>query len=329
MKNKSPYPEAKPVPMNIPDAQVEEISVIRWDPKNVTIPVSKETIRYYQEQKGMRIDTSVTNSGRITFFLNSTLNYGQIKALRVQDIAVYDIILANNWERPIYFATTCSPDAKIGLDQYMWFKGLCWKLEPAKVSNIEYGVDKNVLEANLLHQPEGFSKTPQYGYKFRELANPKVFYDENVRRIISNYRGSFQRLAIYYLNVEKDPAKGISILDRMESLIPHKNIPFGWQYAWEMANLYQALGHTEKVKDLESDIEPECLDLIAKGAANLNSYYNPYRVLLDFYDMTKQYGKSLDILRKLEVIYPKDPGLKQKIQETEQLMKQSAAITPK
>ena len=323
MKNSSAYPELKPVPMNMRDADIENIQPIAWEPKNVQIPVSKEAIDMYREQKGVILDTSVTNRGEITFFLKNTLQFGQTKALRVQDIAVYDIVMANDWKRPIYFASTCSPDAKIGLDDYMWFKGLAWKLEPMKSSQVNYGMDPALLEANLFNEPAGFSKTPQSGYKFRELANPKVFFDENTARIITNYRAAFRALAAYYANVEKNPEKSMKVLERMEALMPHKKIPLGWEYTWEMANFYNSLGRMDQVKEMATEVEPACLSLIEKGDVAMNSYYNPYRALLDIYDMTKEYNKSLNILRELEVKYPSDPGLKQRIQMVEQLAKGS------
>ena len=320
-KNSSAYPEAKKVPMDISDSQIANIQPIAWEPKNVEIPVSKEAIQMYKEQRGVVLDTSITNNGKITFLLKNTLQFGQTKALRVQDIAVYDIIMANDWKRPIYFASTCSPDAKIGLDDYMWFKGLTWKLEPMKASQVNYGMDPAVLEQNLLHEPVGFSKTLQSGYKFRELANPKVFFDENTSRIISNYRSAFRALAAYYMNIEKNAQKSLVVLDKMEELMPHKKIPFGWEYAWEMANFYHSLGREDRVKEMEGEVEPVCLSLIEKGDVNMNTYYNPYRALLDIYELTKEYNKSLGILRQLEAKYPTDPGLKQRIKMLEQMSK--------
>jgi hypothetical protein len=95
-----------------------------------------------------------------------------------------------------------------------------------------------------------------------------------------------------------------------------------------MANFYNALGRTDKVKEMEDEIEPACLGLIEKGDVNMGSYYNPYRALLDLYEMTKEYGKSLNILRQLAVKYPTDPGLKQRIQVLEQMSKQPEAVLP-
>jgi hypothetical protein len=321
MKGQPAYPEAKAVPISMSDANIANIQPIAWEPRNMDIPVSKDAIALYKEQKGIVLDTSVTNNGKITFLLKNTLQFGQTKALRVQDIAVYDIVTSNNWKRPIYFASTCSPDAKLGLDEYLWFKGLTWKLEPRKPSQGNYGMDPAAMEASLFNEPAGFSRTPQRGYKFREVANPNVFFDENTTRIISNYRAAFRALAAYYLNVDKNPQKSSMVLDKMESLMPHSKVPFGWEYAWDMANFYNMLGRTDRVKEMAAEIEPACLSLIEKGDVRMDSYYNPYRALLDIYELTKEYNKSLALLRQLEVKYPQDPGLKQRIKMMEQLTK--------
>jgi hypothetical protein len=328
MKNKPAYTEAKAVPMNLSDAQIENLQPIQWEPRSVELPVEKEIVHQYKEQKDIILDTSITNHGKIVFTLPNTIQFGQTKALRVQDIAVYDIIQANGWKRPIYFASTCSPDAKIGLDEYMWFKGLSWKFEPIKTSQVNYGIDPVALEANLMNEPADFSKTPRYGYKFRELANPKVFFDENTIRIIANYRSAFRGLAAYYMNVERDKQKSMKVLDRMESLMPSSKIANGWQNAWQMATFYINLGRMDRVKEMGLEIEPACLSLIEKGEVDLNSYYNPYRALLDLYDMTNEQEKTLMILRKLEVLYPNDKNLKERIKMVESLTKQSSAPAP-
>ena len=323
MKAHAAYPEALPVPMGLTDAEIADIQPIAWEPRALAIPISPEAISQYQETHNVVLDTAITNHGRVTFFMRNTLQYGSTKALRVQDIAVYDIIVANDWKRPVYFAATCSPDAKIGLDEYLWFKGLVWKLEPQKVPQATNGIDVAALDANIMHDPVAYSKTPQSGFLFREIANPKVFFDENTSHIMINYRLAFRALATYRYNVDKNPQQSITVLERMEKLMPQSKTPYGWEYAWEMASLYYALGRIDKVKAMGAEIEPECQRLIASGGVNLNSYYNPYRALIDLYEMTKEYNKSLELFRKLAVLYPKDPGIQQRIQSLEQIVKNS------
>jgi hypothetical protein len=55
----------------------------------------------------------------------------------------------------------------------------------------------------------------------------------------------------------------------------------------------------------------------------MNSPYNPYRLLLEIYDVKKEYRKSLDLLNGLLAMYPGDPGLKQRIAEVQALAAQA------
>jgi hypothetical protein len=64
--------------------------------------------------------------------------------------------------------------------------------------------------------------------------------------------------------------------------------------------------------------------VIASGQYNVNSYYNPYRVLLEVYDIQHDYVKTLDLLKGLAVQYPDDPGLKQRITQAESLLQRMA-----
>ena len=91
----------------------------------------------------------------------------------------------------------------------------------------------------------------------------------------------------------------------------------GWELSSDIASFYHRLGNEKKYNEIISQVEPQCLDLINSGQANMNSYYNPYRVLLDIYETKKEYNKSLDLLKTLSTMYPNDPGLKQRIGEVQ------------
>ena len=308
MKNKPYFPEAKPVPMSLTDAQIDRIQQMAWESRRLDIPVTKEAMEKY----GVT-DSTVLRSGKISFTFNPTLTIGGVKAIRAQDRMMQDIVFTNQWKRPIYFAVTVSPDSKIGLDDYLWFHGLAWRLEPRRVTDQDNSLDPNILEANLYNEPQGFSTSPQYGYKWRNVADPKVYFDENTSRLMLNYRAAFIRLALYHANVTHDNAKALSALDRMEQLIPRTKVPMGLDLLSFVASVYHRFGNERKFNELVAEIEPRCQDLIASGKVNMNSTDNPYRILLEIYDIEKAYGKSLDLLKSLSSIYPNDPGLKQRI----------------
>jgi hypothetical protein len=322
MKAKPYYSEALAVPISFSERQIEELQPVQWEARQMELPVPLEAFGRY----GVT-DTSVVKSGKVSFTMSPSLQVGQVKAIRVQDIMVLDIIRTNRWNRPVCFAVTCAPDSKIGLDDYMWFQGLVWRLEPRRISQNDLGMNPEVVEKHVMHEPEGFSTTPAFGYKFRNVANPKVFFDENTSRLMVNYRAAFTRLALYYTNVKFDPKKGIETLDRMEQIIPRSKIPLPWEIQADLSNLYFRFGQIDRFNEYSNELEVNMTELIKSGQANVNSYYNPYRVLLDIYDARKDYAKTLSLLKELQLQFPNDGGLKQRIEATQQQLAASTAKT--
>jgi hypothetical protein len=309
MKEKPYYQNALAVPISIPDSRIATIQPVQWDPRKVEIAVPPQAIVAY----GVR-DTAVVNHGKISWTVNNTLQFRDVKAIRVQDIMVLDIVRTNQWKRPIYFAVTCAPDSRVGLDEFLWFHGLAWRLEPRKIQRDEMGLDPVILRQNLFDAPEGFSTGPQFGYKFRGINDPAVGYDENTTRLMINYRTAFVRLAMYYTNFESNPEKAAEALERMEMLIPSTKIPYGWELAGDLAGFYYRLGRQQRFQELAAYVEQECRAAIDAGQVNMQTYYNPYRVLLEMYDLKHEYAKSLDLLKSLGAMYPNDPVLKQRIE---------------
>jgi len=306
------YPEAAAVPISFSDAQIDRISMVAWDPRSVELRVPPEVFAHYRVN-----DSAAIKSGKISWTFKNTFQIGSTKAIRIQDRMVWDIITTNQWKKPVYFAVTVAPDSKIGLDQYLWFRGLAWRLEPRRIPSQEAGLDAPILEANLFNEPEGFSKTPQLGYKFRRVADPDVYFDENTTRLMTNYRSSFIRFALNQANVAGKPEKAEAALDRMEQVIPRWKIPMSWDLSADIATFYHRLGKMDKFEEIASEVEPVCWQLIKEGRGNVNSYYNPYRVLLDIYEIRKQSAKRLEVLMALQSQFPNDPTVKRKIGEVQ------------
>lgn len=304
LKNSEPH-GTKKVPISLSEAQIERIQPMQWEARQLELPVAKETF----EKFGVR-DTSITNKAKITFTMPHTVQFGNVKAIKAQDIMVWDIIRTNNWQRPVYFAVTVSPDSKIGLDEYLWMDGLAWRLKPAKVSSGDIGLHPHIMEANLMPENVAPSKEPQYGYLFRGLNDTTIYFDENVRRLTMNYRYSFIRLALHYQTVQNNFDRGKQVLARMESLLPRSVIPMDWRLMADLMSIYQRFGEDNMYNEYSQDVEKICLNLIDQGQVDQQSYYNPYRVVLDIYDARKDYVRALDILRLVESKYPDDPGIK-------------------
>ncbi len=310
------YPEAQPVPTTLTDARIDQLAAVGWSARQVDLPVPPGTLERYAVN-----DSTVRRDGKISWTMNPTMQVrtsrGPQGGLRPQDVVVKSIIDANQWDHPIYFATTCGADSKIGLDEYLWFEGLAWKLEPRRIVPGTPGIEPAALEASLMHEPDGFSKTPERGYKFRRIADPGVFFDQNTSRLMLNLRSPFLRLASYQLQYAGAPDKALATLDRMEAIIPRSKIPLSMDLSAYLAMLYHRLGQEDKFNAIVSDVEPQALAMIASGKAGVGTYDNPYRVLLEIYDIRKEYRKAIDLLKPLQAQYPADAGLQQRIRTLE------------
>jgi len=310
LKDKPYFAEARAVPMSLSNARIQNIEPIPWQPRDIDLPVPPEV----REQFAVT-DTAVINNGKITFRMNNTFQAGQTTAIRVQDILVLDVVLTNQWKRPLYFAVTCSPDSKIGLDDYLWFQGMALRLEPRKALQAENAMDPATVEANLMHEPAGFSRTPQTGFKFRGIADSTLFLDDNIQRLLLNYRFAFMRLALYHANMAGDQAKSLQVLDRMEQVIPRSHVPMSWEMLSDLATSYRRLGREDRFNEITAELEPICRAMIERGEGNLSSYYNPYRILLDIYHQRNDHANQLDILNRLLARFPGDPSLTKRIGE--------------
>jgi tetratricopeptide (TPR) repeat protein len=258
--------------------------------------------------------------------MRSTLNFGNVSAIRVQDLAVLDIIQANNWERPIYFAVTCSDNSKIGLDNYLEMEGMAFRLTPKRSDRSFLYVNEEIMYKQLFEEPDGFSKDYQPGFKFRGLADSTIFMDAGHRRLYTNYRNSFLRLALYYMEVKKDNEMAVKTLDKMEEKIPRKLVGMRYEIMSDLADLYRRAGDEEKFREISLEVEDIAVRMIE---ANPNDYMregNPYMILINTYESLGEYSKLVDLLKKLQVKIPNDPSIQTYIDKFQRMADDTAEV---
>jgi tetratricopeptide (TPR) repeat protein len=307
LKHQQPW-GANKVPIRISDNEITKpINQEQFSATTFNLPVSPEVFKNYGST-----DTSLINAGKLTYTMNPTLNYGTVTAIRVQDIMVKEIVEANNWKYPVYFALTCSNDCFDGLDNYLKLEGLAYKLVPDRKKGNQEFIDEPVMRKELLHPDPGFSKEYSPQFKFRGINDPSVHFDDNQDRLLQNYRMAFARLAVYYQGQNQN-AKCIEILDKMDDLMPNSIRKMDYRVLYDVSKMYYTAGAYDKYAKFAKEIEQQALLAIKENSsAELNTY--PYQILLDIYEKTKQYDKAIDILRQLQIFYPNDPGLKQQIE---------------
>ncbi|MCL5020332.1 MAG: DUF2723 domain-containing protein [Bacteroidetes bacterium] len=321
LKNGTPHGALK-VPISLSDQNIEEISPVQWRPTTVRIPVPSEVYAGF----GVT-DTSITNRGEIQFTMNPTLAGGEVSGVRVQDILVRDILLTNKWERPIYFAVTVANSNFIGLDRYLQMQGMALQVMPfnQQTPDGQYAVNPVIMKECLMNDPGRAYTEPHYGFRFTNLDNPDVYYDDNGRRLTLNYRNPFMRLAIYYLQ-RGDTTSTAAALDRMESKVPLEVVPMDYRILSDVARIYLFAGARDKYDKYSSMVERDALAAIERNPMDVRSSYNPYRILIDMYDLKHEYQKEIDILEKLQSMFPAEKSIQYRISELQALVKAKTAL---
>ncbi len=259
----------------------------------------------------------------------------QGQGIRVQDLMIWQIIQANNWELPIYFAVTVSHDNLIGLRKagYLQMEGLAYKLYPYKVDRLnEEKMKENILEV----------------YQYRNLNNSDVYFNNDARKLVGNYRSSFFQLAAKGMR-NQNYKEVVTLLDAMETRMPEEIFPmrnedlsiqFSLLYHRALEGLSEQTGQPydslmqkyegpqnvrEKI-DSYMDQGNASLDKKLKYAQNLLYGIEDYKraieileelsaknkdnpqvlgLLVMAYEKNQQYGKAVDIL---EDWVSKNPG---------------------
>jgi len=270
---------------NLTDEDIEKLTVIPWKARKVKI----------SPQPGNDLPP-------IEWELKPTI-LG--RALRVQDIMILQILEANKWKKPIYFAITVSPENKLGLDDYMKLEGLAFRVYPYKVKE---RIDIQRTKHNLFHV-----------YKYRNLDDPTVYYNDDVIRLLGNYRSCFFQLALeYYYQGKRDSV--VTVLDSMQAKMPEEIIPITNKEVYiQLGILYSECGRPDelyrRLENLRNRKNVTANDLI--------KYASIYLYQLNDHD------NAIDILERLIAQNPSNPdviGLLVKSYETAGRYKDAVAI---
>ena len=231
--------------------------------------------RYWPEKRKLQIP-SEDRTSVIEWELGPTMHItvqGQPEGfLRIQDQMAMEIIAhnaRNGWKRPVYFAVTVGSSNFLGLDDYLRMDGLCFRLVDYKTRN---SIKPDILYDRLLNR---------FLTAYRNLDNPRIYYDDNIIRMLQNYRSAFLQLAIHFdehvhdQNQQDDPSldtekiydygtfltfskndKKRYLLDNMERLIPASVIPYtNEMIIAEVAGMYADIGNRVKGRELISEVD--------------------------------------------------------------------------
>jgi hypothetical protein len=147
MKNSMPFGSQK-VPISLSDDQIRQISPVQWgDSKVVNVNVPPTAYPDSLQQAGKTPD-------KLAWRMPYTFASGSVKAVKVQDQMIYDIIKTNNWQRPVYFSATVTDENFIGLDEYLVQEGMGKRVVPFKADQLtHYRVNEERMWNNFMKKP--------------------------------------------------------------------------------------------------------------------------------------------------------------------------------
>jgi len=186
---------------------------------------------------------------------------------------------------------------------------MAYRLVPSKNKNKTEYLDEALLSKNLLMENPSISKTYQQGFLFRGLNDKNIYFDDNQRGMIQNYRMTFLRLSMYYAyNNQKEKAS--AVLDMLKKKIPFDMDNTDFRILFDITNLYFLIGNMDEYNKLALQIEPKVIKVMESNPNDVNSYYSPYNILLQLYENQREYDKAISILKRLENLYPNDPSIR-------------------
>ncbi len=174
------------------------------------------------------------------------------KVIRIQDMMVENIVLANNFKYPFYFARTTPPSSRAGLDDHAKREGLVDLLVPQ--------------EGKDLIDPVRFRKNMFEVCRYRGLEDIHVYKDENTVGLLMNYAERFIDLANYYQQNSKTDSSR-QTLEKAVSVYPDY-----YRTQLQLYRLYNDTGEKDKAEKLLTAYEAR-MDTLVRWCPEILLYY--------------------------------------------------------
>ncbi len=162
-----------------------------------------------------------------------------------------DLIVNNNWERPIYFNNTSLSTIGLDLENHVVMEGMTYRLLPVRKPDYIRGelVNTDLAYQNLMEK-----------FAFRGMNDPNAYLDEEFRRFTSNHRSAINTIAMALLD-ENDMERAANVLNKGLEAMPHEAIPYDLS-SGQSVPLFFEVGEDDKALDIIDKISKRSLDMI-------------------------------------------------------------------
>ena len=143
------------------------------------------------------------------------------------DLMVLELLKENHWKRPIYFAVSIGGEY-LGLMDHFEKTGMVYQLLPVGVKGAGAQVNVNEMYDNMMNK-----------FKFGNIADPKVYLDENTLNMCYTHRAMFASLIGALVN-KGDVVRAKKALEYCNKVIPPRTVRHNY-ISLQLAECYYKL----------------------------------------------------------------------------------------
>ena len=202
------------------------------------IPVDKQAVVANGTVKP-ELASQIANRVDFTFPRSNYIQKGEL--------ALLDIIAANAFKRPVYFAVTCRPSSLLGLDNYLQLEGLALRLVPIKSEgDPRYGmVGKGRVNTDAFYQR--FTED----FRFGNFDKMDLFVDRSYGPSVQTMQVGVMRASEAMIN-EGKKQQAVQLVDTYFKKFPHMNFTFDRYTMFLLQNMIQAGGYQQAKPYIET-----------------------------------------------------------------------------
>jgi hypothetical protein len=244
-----------PLPISMDEEVIRGLSIAPYQPQEIVLPVDRAQL-FGGETAPILLDDSSRIESPMRWTLQGRPYNDELSLLYAADQVALDILMTNarqGWERPIYFAVTVSPDGQLDLQNYFQAEGQAYRVLPIRHEEAQLG--RVVPEITL----ERLRK-----FRFRGLADSTIYYDENIRRMVDNYRNIYSHAAENLARMGRRQ-EALDLLNWFMSQVPFETIAGDERSFIFMSGAYQAAGDQVQAVAIMKKAEPLILQRL-RGA---------------------------------------------------------------
>ncbi len=165
------------------------------------------------------------------------------------DLLILDLIDSIQWERPICFSYTALKTSHIDFDPMVIKRGLIYQLVP-----LDFNQESTTVNMDTVFSYDLIMNR----YAYRGLNDRDVYYNENYRQYLMNFRSHYNELA-FALIQEREYLSAEKVLDKSLEMIPDCAIPYDYT-SLDTVRIYLTLNNDDQ-KALEiADVMSKRLD---------------------------------------------------------------------